>query len=312
MSSDRIAELERHMSSGDPLTDEEIMEIFEMLHMLNRRAEELQRLPHVHKAESMLELEKPVRYVPVTTVPSAMHASLFELPFSSGDCGTLRIRSHLIFYNPSFADVHFSLIHELAHAKTDELGYYSFPPLPEEDEKWWKVGYSWIDEFYAALNLGRYARNLFMLEVSRKITGEAERVTGDILDLFETGWRLQRFSSSGLRLPAETTGSFLYSLEFLALWEAVVARMGIVDFNAELDAANESWKPLWNGRLELKSFKNLVQRVLLRLPSQDALTKEEYVEGGVKILFSGQMTQPRVTEEEFRSQVAPMVRRITV
>jgi hypothetical protein len=250
----------------------------------------------VRNAEATLWLTKPVLYIPNPSIRSAVHCSMFDQPCVSE---TLAVVKHLVMYNPDFTGVDRSLVHELSHAKTDEVGYYCFPTLQGGEAAAYEMSWSWIDDAYAHMTLYSYWKQALLLELSAKITGMAEHITMGLLDP-----HLMQ-GDGGLRW-------LIRELLRTALYEALVPKFKFTQLHSELEAAKDSWSTIRKSVPGLWEFQKQAFSVFSNLPSQENLTKEKYIEAGLELAFSEHVSAPaRVAmryDKQYRERLQSIVK----
>jgi hypothetical protein len=253
----------------------------------------------VQDTEAMLRLAKPVTYLPNPSVRSAAHGSMFGQPAISE---TVTVVKHLVMYNPDLLGVERSIVHELSHAKTDELGYYCFPTLEGGEAAAYEMSWGWIDEAYAHMTLFRHCRKALLTELSAKITGMAEHVTLNLL------------SSDPIR-GEEGFRWLIHELLRTALYEALLPKFRFKQLYAELEAAKESWNMISGANARFLRFKDAVVNVLSNLPSQEELTKGKYIESGLQLALSEHISSPaRVAmryDRRYRERLESIVKRVS-
>jgi len=253
----------------------------------------------VRHAEATLRLAKLVSYVPNPTIRSAVHGSMFDQPCASG---TLSVVKHLVMYNPYFAGVDRSLVHELAHAKTDENGYYCFPTLQGGEAAAYDISWAWVDDAYAHMTLFRYWKEALLIELSFKITGMAEHVVMNLLD------------SERIRSDAGFQW-LIHELLRTALYEALVPRFEFTQLYNELEAVKSSWGVIREATNRLWKFEEEAVSVFSSLPSQQDLTRQQYIESGLELAFSEHISSPaRMAmrcDRQYRERLQSIVKRVS-
>jgi len=234
-------------------------------------------------------LSKPVSYVPNFAVKSAIHRSFFTTPAGIAKEETVALVGHIIEYNPNFPAFGISAVHELSHAKTDELGYFCFPPPTDEADKEYERSWSWIDECYAHHTLARYAEELFNFELAVKV-----------------GMLSQFNPDTSASKKKGDLSPLMHNLSALALYEALVETLKVdVAIVEKLEEVAEIWLPTFKAAPHLWEHKELLRRVLSSLPVLGKLTKEYYIDSGLDLLYSN-ITKPGITisRDDYRRQQA--------
>lgn len=246
-----------------------------------------------------MRLAKPVSYVPNPSIRRAVHGSMFDQPHTSE---TLTVVKHLVMYNPDFAGVDRSLVHELAHAKTDENGYYCFPTLEGGEAAAYDMSWAWIDDAYAHMTLLRHCKGALLMELSAKITGMAEHITVNLLD-------------SELMRSDEALRWLIHELLRTALYEALVPKFEFTQLYNELEAVKSSWSVIREAANRLWKFEEEAASVFSNLPSQQDLTKQQYIESGLELALSKHVSTPaRVAmrcDSKYMEHLQSIVRRIS-
>jgi len=253
----------------------------------------------VRRAEVALQLTKPVLYIPDRNIRCAAHASMFDQPHVSEK---LTVVKHLVLYNPDLVGVDRSVVHELSHAKTDEVGYYCFPTLEGGEAAAHDMSWSWIDDAYAHMTLFHHWKEALLMEFSAKITGMAEHVVMNLLNLSE-------------RSRDQKLCWLTYELLRTALYEALVPKFEFAQLYSELEAAKDSWNTIREAAPHFWKFQKQAVSVFSNLPSQEKLTKEQHIENGLELAFSEHLsTTARIAmrhDKQYREQLQSNVKRIS-
>jgi len=239
---------------------------------------------HVRAGETGLQLSKPASYIPNFSIRFARHGAV---GIERGEA--VALGGHIVEYNPNFPAFGVSIVHELSHAKTDELGYFCFPPLTGEADRKYERSWSWIDECYAHRTLARYAEGLFDFELAVKV---------GMLSQFD---------------PDMTKAeSLMHNLCVLALYEALIDVLKVDAATAEkLGEVVETWTTRFKAAPRLWAHKELLRAVLSGLPELEKLTKERYVDSGLEILYSRYIRpETTISRDDYRRQVSRVVKRI--
>ena len=245
---------------------------------------------HIRAGEMEFQLSRPVSYVLNPAVESAVHRSVFTNAVDVAGGGAVLVAQHIVEYNPDFPVFGVSIVHELAHAKTDELGYFCFPPLTGETSEEHYRSWGWIDEYYAHRVLARYSEPLFLFELALKVGLLAQLDPAQPKDLH----------------------SLIKALSALALYEALAPRVDSVEVVGKIKEIAGVWSPVFKIAPHLWEHKELLRTVLSRLPELEKLTKEQYIDNGLEILYSKHITKPKTTisRGDYRRQVFRVVKRI--
>jgi len=248
---------------------------------------------HVKRGLKTIPLAKPVRLIEDPAIRTAGHLAAHP-PVPAG--GTAKIEEHAVFYNPRYPAFGASIVHELAHAKVCEDGFYCFPYLQGGDELDWMRSWTWIDEHYAYQTFRRYSEELLIYEVALKINLIAQ-LSPRMYNLW---------TESGLcRL--------VHDVMFIGFQELWAAELGLPYQLEKLEMAQEVWRPFFEYYPKLDAHKELFKSVLMELPPQEKLTREEYVEAGLKLLYSKFITKenPSVPIEKYRENVLKTIVKVT-
>lgn len=240
---------------------------------------------HIKTGEMIFRISKPIIYIRKYVVRSATHRTNGIL---HGE--TVIVKEHVIEFNPAFPVFGVSVVHELAHAKTDELGYFCFPPLSGNAAQEFDRSWTWIDDYYALQTLAQHSEEFFNFEIALKAGLASQVDPKTYTDIYTT----------------------IHDLLFFSLFEALIPRISFADIIEKIREIENVWSPVFKVAPHLQKHKELVKSVLLGLPPQERLTKEQYIDSGLEILFSKHITKSKTTisREEYRQQVFRLVRRI--
>jgi hypothetical protein len=215
---------------------------------------------------------------------------------------TVTVVKHLVMYNPYFVGVDRSLVHELAHAKTDENGYYCFPTLEGGEAAAYDMSWAWIDDAYAHMTLFRHCKGALLMELSFKITGMAEHVVMNLLD------------SERIRSDAGFQW-LIHELLRTALYEALVSKFEFTQLCDELEAVKSSWSVIREAANRLWKFEEEAVSVFSSLPSQQDLTRQQYIESGLELALSKHVSTPaRVAmrcDRQYMERLQSIVKRVS-
>jgi len=250
----------------------------------------------IEESADILRISKPVLYLSDPNVRSADHLSLIASTKGNGD---VLVMGHVIRYGTKCPSLKISIAHELSHAKTEESGFFCFPPLEGEAEEDFLRSWNEIDEFYAHSTMGRYWREGLTRYFKRDVPSTAEYIAGFVPRLG--------------RMPPEKAFSILiYELHRTTLNEAVVRKLQLAEFEDDVEATECAWEAALESTPRLLKYREQFKRVLLGLPAQEELTKERYIDSGLELIFSEYIANQKtaIPHDEYRRQVSQAVKRI--
>jgi len=250
---------------------------------------------HVICGRRALSLSKPIRFVPTSKVRSAAHRSIPVRPISVEE-QEVKIKEHIIMYNPRYPVFGVSIVHELAHAKNDEMGYFCLPSLTGSAAEEFERSWTWIDEHYAYSTLAEHAETLLEFEVAIK---------AGLL------WQVDPLSTYNL-WTMKGLSTMIHDLSLFALLELWSVGMHPT-ISEKLGEVQSRWAPLFAAYPNLEAHKELIKYVLSNLPPRERLTRDQYLEAGLDILYSKYITRKNTTvsRDEYRRQAARIVKKVT-
>ena len=250
---------------------------------------------YVAIAKRAINPYKPVRLIPTSKVRSAAHRSILVRPISVEE-QEVKIKEHVVMYNPRYPVFGISIAHELAHAKTDEMGYFCLPLLTGSAAEEYERSWTWIDEHYAYSTLAEHDELLLEFEVMIKV---------GLL------WHVDPLSTYDL-WTTRGVATLIHDLSQLALFELWSVSMHPT-ISEKLEEVQSRWAPLFAAYPNLEAHKELIKYVLSNLPPRERLTRDQYLEAGLDILYSKYITRKNTTvsRDEYRRQAARIVKKVT-